>query len=126
MSKASAYSKLPTKRQLVVAEAIRASVAGIFLNNSFHDPLLDSVMLTFPIAKITADLKLATIFVSTIDKTQIKAIVSTLNKLAPVIRKLIIKDVKLKYVPEVKFRVDDITEKNVHLENLLGKLSSAV
>lgn len=117
------YSKQPTQRQLAIASSIQQVVSNAFVRKEIYHQNLDDIIFIFPFVKITADLKIATIYVNCFEKDKLKVILETLTSSSAKIKKLIANKLKLRYVPEVKFAVDNITEKQDNLLKLIDQIS---
>ena len=116
------YSKQPTKRQLSVASSIQEVIANAFVKKEIYHPNLDDVIFVFPFAKITADLKIATIYVNCFEKDKLKFVLEALNSSSIEIKKLIANKLKLRYIPEIRFLIDNITEKQDILLKLIKQI----
>ncbi|CAG7592837.1 MAG: 30S ribosome-binding factor RbfA [Candidatus Midichloria sp.] len=117
------YSKQPTQRQLVIASSIQQVVSKAFVTQEIYHPNLEEAMMVFPFVKITADLKIATIYVDCLNKDKIKGVLEILKSLTVEIRKLIANKLKLRYAPEIRFIEDTITPKQSNLLRLLDNIS---
>ena len=56
-------SHMPSQRQLRVGELIRHALAELLARGEVHDPVIEGHLITVPEVKMTADLRLATIYV---------------------------------------------------------------
>src|SRR5437016_12469971 len=56
-------SEGPSQRQLRVGELIRHALAEMLSRGDIHDPVIEGHMITVPEVAMTADLRLATIYV---------------------------------------------------------------
>ena len=52
-----------SQRQLRVGELVRHALADMLTRGDVHDPVIERHMITIPEVKVTADLRLATIYV---------------------------------------------------------------
>ena len=108
-------SQAPSQRQLAIASEIAKVVSNIFSTNELYHPELEGLILSFPFVKITPDLKIATIYSSCLDREAIENVVIILNKLLPSVKKIVAAKLKLRYMPELKFVADTISEKEIIL-----------
>ena len=115
--------KSESNRQLSIALEIQKIVSSAFAIKSIYHPELEDVIFSFPIVKITPDLKVATIFTSCLDKNNVNNIIKILNDIAPNIKKIIASKMKLRYVPGIKFIVDNITDKEIRIEKKIDMIS---
>ncbi len=114
--------KAPSQRQLRVGESIRHAMVEILAREPIHDADLFDAQITFPEVRLSPDLKHATCYVMAlggeVERSQFLA--KALDKHKKYIRGLLAKRLTLKYVPEVKFRVDDRYEHVLKIDQLIG------
>ena len=84
-----------------------------------HDPTIQSHLITVPEVRMSADLRVATIYVMPLggrDETQVLA---ALERNKRFLRGVIAKRVNLKFAPEIRFRIDDRFDEAGRIEKLL-------
>ena len=96
----------PSQRQLRVGELVRRTLAEVFSRNQIYDETLSGVSITVGEVSMSADLKIAHVFVSPLGGNKSKEVVEALNNNKVEIRKIVTKNVKLKFSPELKFSLD--------------------
>ena len=96
----------PSQRQLRVGELVRRTLAEVFSRNQIYDETLSGVSITVGEVSMSADLKIAHVFVSPLGGNKSKEVVEALNNNKVEIRKIVTKNVKLKFSPELKFLLD--------------------
>src|SRR5688572_18816291 len=96
-----------SQRQLRVGELIRHAMAEMLTRGDVHDPVLEKHMITIPEVRMTADLKLATIYVMPLGGRDVKAVIAALNDNKKYLRGEIAHRVNLKFAPDIRFRADD-------------------
>ena len=96
----------PSQRQLRVGELVRRTLAEVFSRNQIYDETLSGVSITVGEVSMSADLKIAHVFVSPLGGNKSKEVVEALNNNKFEIRKIVTKNVKLKFSPELKFLLD--------------------
>lgn len=107
MSNRDSSSKAPSQRQLRVGEELRHVVSGLLFRNELHDPDLERLSITVSEVRISPDLKNATAYVTPLAGGQDgDKIVEKLNQLAPSLRRLLGKNLTLRYVPKLYFKLD--------------------
>lgn len=116
------YTKLPTVRQLRVAESIKEAVCEIFARNEPSFIFLEKIFVTVSEVRIAADLKLATIFVATIMSVDKVELISFLNDNLPQIKHLLAKKIHLKYVPMIRFMYDNSFDEGAKINALLHEI----
>jgi ribosome-binding factor A len=114
-------SKAPSQRQLKVGELIRHALAEIFARGEIADDVLSRHSLTVPEVRMSPDLKLATVFVLTLGGSEAQEAVDHLNQHKRYLRGLVAKRVSLKFMPELRFKVDTSFASSARIEELLAR-----
>ncbi|WP_039761201.1 30S ribosome-binding factor RbfA [Bartonella queenslandensis] len=100
----------PSQRQLRVAEQVRHAVAHILQRGILLDDVLKDIVISVSEVRMSADLKIATCFVSplsTLKNASHTDVVNTLNKHSRFLRGEISHALRqMKYMPELRFRLD--------------------
>ena len=96
----------PSQRQLRVGELIRRTLGEIFSRDQIYDEALSGISITVGEVSMSADLKIANVFVSALGKKNSEKVVDALNVNKVDIRKIVTRNVKLKFSPELKFFSD--------------------
>ena len=96
----------PSNRQLRVAELIRRSISEILRKNELYEEALINVTITVGEVRCSTDLKLATVFVLPLGGKNGQQVVKSLAKNKGVIRKILGRNLNLKFVPELRFMED--------------------
>jgi len=104
---------------LRVGELSRHAIVDVFIHEGVHDPVLSSHTITFPEVKMTADLRHATIYVMPLGGKDTDAVIAALNKNKRWLRGALAKRVKIRYMPELHFRVDERFDEGDRIERLL-------
>jgi ribosome-binding factor A len=108
-----------SQRQLRVGELIRHELAGLLTRGEVHDPVIEGHMITVPEVRMTADLRLATIYVMPLGGRDAKEVVDALERNKRYVRGEIARRVNLKFAPEIRFRVDERFDEAERIEKLL-------
>jgi ribosome-binding factor A len=108
-----------SQRMLRVGELIRHAIVDVFIHEGVHDPVLSSHTITFPEVKMTADLRHATIYVIPLGGKDTDVVIAALNKNKRWLRGALAKRVKMRYMPELHFRVDERFDEGDRIERLL-------
>ena len=96
-----------SQRQLRVGELIRHAVADMLTRGDVHDPVLESHMITVPEVAVTADLRLATIYVMPLGGKDTQPVLDALERNKKFLRGEIAHRVNLKFAPDIRFRLDE-------------------
>jgi ribosome-binding factor A len=113
-------AKPPSQRQLKVGETIRHALADIFFRGDIVDEVLSRYSLTVPEVRMTPDLKLATAFIFPLGGEGADEVVEQLNKHKRFLRGEVAKRVSLKFMPEIRFKVDTSFESSRRIDELLA------
>jgi ribosome-binding factor A len=109
----------PSQRQLRVGELIRHEMAEIFTRGDVFDPVIESVGVTVTQVEMSPDLRLATAFVRPFKGEAGEALVKALESHRKFIRGRISPRLGLKFVPDLRFRLDTSVDYAEHIERLL-------
>lgn len=113
-------SSAPSQRQLKVGELLRHALAEIFTRGEIVDEVLSRYSLTVPEVRMTPDLKLATVYVMPLGGEGADDVVKHLAKHARYLRGELARRVSLRYMPELRFRVDTSFESSRRIDELLA------
>src|SRR5712692_421787 len=108
-----------SQRQLRVGELIRHALADMLTRGEVHDPVLEGHIVTVPEVRVSADLRLATIYVMPLGGRDAKDVIDALERNSRYVRGEIARRVNLKFAPEIRFRIDERFEEAERIEKLL-------
>jgi ribosome-binding factor A len=108
-----------SQRQLRVGELIRHALADMLTRGEVHDPVLEGHMITVPEVRMSADLRLATIYVMPLGGRDLDAVIEALDRNKKYLRGEIARAVNLKFAPDIRFRVDERFDEAERIEKLL-------
>jgi ribosome-binding factor A len=106
-------------RQLRVGELIRHELADMFSRGAIHDPVVEAHLITVPEVRMSADLRLATIYVMPLGGRDGKEVVEALERNKRYMRGEIARRVNLKFAPDIRFRIDERFEEAERIDRLL-------
>jgi len=109
----------PSQRQLRVGELIRHALAEMLARGEVHDPVVEDHMITVPEVAMTADLRLATIYVMPLGGRDAGPVVAALERNNKFLRGEIARRINLKFAPELRFRVDERFDEAERIEKIL-------
>ena len=118
-SSRSARRPAPRSAQLRVGELIRHAMADMLTRGDVHDPVLEGHLITVPEVRMTADLRLATIYVMPLGGKDIEEVLEALERNKKFLRGEIAHRVNLKFAPDIRFRVDERFDEAERIEKLL-------
>jgi ribosome-binding factor A len=111
--------KAPSQRQLRVGELIRHALADMLTRGEVHDPVLEGKLITVPEVRMTADLRLATIYVMPLGGKDQDAVIEAFNRNKKFLRGEIAHHVNLKFAPDIRFMIDERFGEAERIEKLL-------
>ena len=117
MSKASA----PSQRMLRAGELIRHALADIVSRGDIGDPEVDRLVPTIAEVQVSPDLKIATAYVRSLIIGKEQQTVDVLNRNRKFIRGLLTPRLEMKFMPEVRFRIDTSLEYANKVDEILRK-----
>lgn len=109
----------PSQRQLRAGELIRHALAEIFLRGETGDPELERLDPTVVEVQMSPDLKIATAYVRSLVAGKEQAALEALNRNRKYIRGLVAPKVEMKFMPEIRFRIDTALDYAGKIEELL-------
>ena len=122
MSKQFEQSHGPSQRQLRVGELVRRALAEAFLKDQIYDENLIGKSINVGEVSMSSDLKIAHVFVSPLGGANSKEIVTALNNNKIELRKIVTKNVKLKFSPELRFLLDKTFDNMDAMRKLFDKV----
>src|SRR6202167_6245101 len=90
-----------SQRQLRVGELIRHELADMLSRGDIHDPVIEAHMITVPEVRMSADLRLATVFIMPLGGRDEEEVLAALENNKRYMRGEIARRVNLKFAPEV-------------------------
>ena len=112
-------SRIPSQRQLRVGELVRHALAELLARGNVHDPVIEGHLITVPEVRMTADLRLATIYVIPLGGRDESVVLAALERNKRFLRREIARQINLKFAPEIRFRVDERFDEAERIEKLL-------
>jgi ribosome-binding factor A len=109
----------PSQRQLRVGELIRHALAEMLSRGDVHDPVIATHMITVPEVAMTADLRLATIYVMPLGGRDAKPVIEALERNKKFLRGEIARRINLKFAPDIRFRFDERFDEAERIEKIL-------
>nr|WP_294549521.1 30S ribosome-binding factor RbfA [uncultured Rhodopila sp.] len=111
----------PTQRQLRVAEEIRHVLSGVFARAEFRDPELAAAHITVTEVRIAPDLKRATAFISRLGRSDVEALLPSLQRATPYLRGQVAKALRLRVAPDIVFQPDHALDYAMKIEELMHR-----
>ena len=111
----------PSKRQLRVGELIRRTLSDILLRGDIHDPDLNRMSVIVGEVSISPDLKIATIYACPLGGSGGPEMITLLAKNKHEIRRAISQNLTLKYMPDLRFRLDETFDRMDETRRLMSQ-----
>ena len=109
-------------RQRKLADLIKKELSQI-IDRKINDPRKGFITITN--VKVSGDLRIASIYFTVLgDDEQIKQSQNALDSAKNFIRSELAPNIKLRYIPEIRFFYDQSFEYSQNIENLLKKIKS--
>ena len=109
-----------SQRQLRVGELVRHALADMLTRGDVHDPVIEAHMITIPEVRVTADLRLATIYLMPMGGRDAEEVVAAFERHKKFLRAEIAHRINLKFAPDIRFRVDDRFAEAERIERVLN------
>jgi ribosome-binding factor A len=108
-----------SQRQLRVGELVRHAMAELLARGEVHDPVIETHLITVPEVRMTADLRLATIYIMPLAGRDADKVLAALEHNKKFLRGEIAQRINLKFAPDLRFRVDDRFAEAERIDKLL-------
>ena len=102
-----------------VADQIQRELAAL-IRTGIKDPRLPALV-TISAVNVSRDLAIATVFITLIDADDQEAAISVLNRAVGFLRTELARRMKLRSVPQLRFKYDDSIERGQHMDFLIKK-----
>jgi len=106
-------------RREKIENLIKEEISLIFLYK-IQDPELGLITITN--VKVSPDIRIAKVYFSVYDKDKREMILEKINELNGFIRSQLASKIKLRFVPELNFYIDDTLDYVEKMENLFKKI----
>jgi ribosome-binding factor A len=110
----------PSQRQLRVAEVIRRALSDILTRDEVGDPELGGVSITVSEVRVSPDLRQAVAYVLPLGGVNTEGVLAALARNRVEIRRLVTRQIDLKYSPELSFSPDRSFDQMDRTRDLLG------
>jgi ribosome-binding factor A len=97
----------PSQRQLRVGELIRRVLSTVLTRGEVHDPELNAMSITVGEVRTSPDLKIATVYVMPLGGGRREDAIQALSRNRGELRRAIMRDMSLKYAPDLRFLIDE-------------------
>jgi ribosome-binding factor A len=108
-----------SQRQLRVGELVRHALAEMLTRGEVHDPVIEKHLVTVPEVRMTADLRLATVYIMPLGGRDAEEVVAAFERHKKFLRAELAHRINLKFAPDIRFRVDERFAEADRIEKLL-------
>jgi ribosome-binding factor A len=108
-----------SQRQLRVGELVRHAVAEMLTRGDVRDPVIEGHLITVPEVRMTADLRLATIYIMPLAGRDADQVIAAFERNKKFMRAEIAHRINLKFAPDIRFRIDDRFAEAERIDKLL-------
>ena len=108
-----------SQRALRVGELIRHALSDMLTRGDVHDPVIEGHLITVPEVRMTADLRLATIYIMPLAGRDAEEVVAAFERHKKFLRGEIAHRVNLKFAPDIRFRIDERFAEAERIDKLL-------
>ncbi len=108
-----------SQRMLRVAELVRHQLAEMLTRGAVDDPIFLNPGISIVEARMSPDLKLATIYVQAGSQGDPQALLAAFERHKKYLRGEIARAINLRFAPELRFRVDDALARGSRIDALL-------
>jgi ribosome-binding factor A len=108
-----------SQRQLRVGELVRHAMAELLIRGDVHDPVIEGHLITVPEVRMTADLRLATIYIMPLAGRDADAVIAAFERNKKYMRGEIAHAINLKFAPDIRFQIDDRFAEAERIDKLL-------
>jgi ribosome-binding factor A len=119
--KAHHYSVGPSQRQLRVGELIRRTLSRVLARGDVHDPELNAMSITVGEVRASPDLKIATVYVMPLGGGGRDEAIAALKRNRGELRRAVMKDMTLKYAPDLRFVIDETFDRMDETREMLAR-----
>lgn len=111
----------PSQRQLRVGELIRHVLSDALTRGDHHEPALEGISVTVGEVRLSPDLRVATVYVMPLGGRDSDAVLAALAHAAHELRRRVNREVRLKYSPELRFRLDETFDRMDETRRMLSE-----
>ncbi|MBV5256851.1 30S ribosome-binding factor RbfA [Synechococcus moorigangaii CMS01] len=113
--------KAQSQRQLRAAELVRRALADIIAEGAIHDPAVAGVPVTVTEARMSPDLRHATVFVAAMGQTDRVKLAKALDHAAGYLQRELARRIDLRFTPKLRFEPDDRFDEAAHVDEVLSR-----
>ena len=109
-----------SQRQLRVGQEVRKVIADAIERGDVRSPEISEAFITITQVIMSPDLKYATVYLMTLNGKNLGVILEQMQAEKWLFKKLVAAKLKLRYTPEINFRVDDTYDEADRINRLMA------
>lgn len=109
-----------SNRQLRVGQEVRKVIATALENGEARSPEVAEAFITITNVIMSPDLKYATVYLTTLNGKNLGVVLEQLTAEKWIFKKLVADKLKLRFTPEINFRVDDTFDEAEKINRLMN------
>jgi len=109
-----------SQRQLRVGQEVRRVIAQAIEQGEVRSPELSEAFITITQVVMSPDLKYATVYLTTLNGRNMGVVLEQLTAEKWLFKKLVADKLKLRWTPEINFRVDDTFDEVERINKLMN------
>jgi ribosome-binding factor A len=113
------HGSAPSQRMLRAGELIRHALADVFMRGETGDPELEKLKFSVVEVQMSPDLKIATAFVRPLISNEGKRVLHACTRNQRYIKGLLAPKLEMKFMPELRFRLDTALDYASKIDDLL-------
>ncbi|MCC5997149.1 MAG: 30S ribosome-binding factor RbfA [Oceanicaulis sp.] len=113
--------KAQSQRQLRAGELVRRAVADILREGHVREPALAGLPVTISEARVSPDLRHATVYVSALTLAEPEAVAAALNRASGFLQKELGRRIDMKFTPKLRFEPDSRFDDAMDVEAMLDR-----
>ena len=114
-------NQMSSQRQIRYAELIRSLISDCLLKEDFFVEGIDYSSVTVSFVKMSKDLKIANIYLSTLKTDNQKVLIKSINQNKYIFQRFLSNaKIKSKFTPKINFFIDDTFDEANKIEKLLA------
>jgi ribosome-binding factor A len=107
------------QRQLRAGELVRHALADMLTRGDVQDEVIESHLITVPEVRMSADLRLATVYVMPLGGRDAEKVLAAFERQKKFLRAEIAQRINLKFAPDLRFRIDERFAEAERIDKLL-------
>lgn len=113
--------KAQSQRQLRAGELVRRALADIIAEGAIHDPAVAGVPVTVTEARMSPDLRHATVFVAAMGQADRAKLAKALDHASGYLQRELARRIELRFTPKLRFEADDRFDEAAHVDEVLSR-----